>query len=273
MALTTLQVEVLQLLALRRKRDGESYVAGGVALSEALRAQRVSRDIDLFHDTVEALRASWDADRKTLRAAGFAVKRIREVPSFVEASVEKDDDAVLVQWVRDSAFRFFPLIEDNLLGLTLHPFDLATNKVLAMAGRLEPRDWVDLLGCHSKIQHLGYLTWAACGKDPGFSPEFIVDAAGRQHYSQAEIDLLDFRGHAPSAAKLGAAWKTASAESRDIIERLPEEAVGQCVLNSRGTLYSGTAEDVGADLDSGAVRFHPGTIGGVWPTVSSSDDV
>ena len=43
----------------------------------------------------------------------------------------------VVQWARDSAYRFFPLVEDEQMGLALHPFDLATNKVLAMAGRVE----------------------------------------------------------------------------------------------------------------------------------------
>ena len=33
------------------------------------------------------------------------------------------------------------------MGLALHPFDLATNKVLALVGRLEARDWVDVLTC------------------------------------------------------------------------------------------------------------------------------
>ena len=35
------------------------------------------------------------------------------------------------------SFRFFPLVEHEELGLTLHPFGLATNKVLALIGRLE----------------------------------------------------------------------------------------------------------------------------------------
>src|SRR5262245_44561303 len=33
-------------------------------------------------------------------------------------------------------YRFFPLLEHPDFGLTLHPFDLASNKVLGLAGRL-----------------------------------------------------------------------------------------------------------------------------------------
>ena len=47
------------------------------------------------------------------------------------------------------------LMEDSLMGLTLHPFDLATNKVLAMAGRVEVRDWIDVLNCDERLQPFG----------------------------------------------------------------------------------------------------------------------
>jgi hypothetical protein len=46
-------------------------VAGGAALNELLHAPRVSRDIDLFHDTESALDASWNADRELLVSNGF----------------------------------------------------------------------------------------------------------------------------------------------------------------------------------------------------------
>lgn len=75
----------------------------------------------------------------------------------------------VLQWAQDSAFRYFPLIEDSLFGLTLHPVDHATNKLLALTGRRAVRDWVDAITCHERIQPLGYLAWAASGKDPGLT--------------------------------------------------------------------------------------------------------
>jgi hypothetical protein len=53
------------------------------------------------------------------------------------------------------------LVEHEELGLVLHPFDLATNKVLALVGRLEVRDWVDVIECNDRIQPFGYQT--SCG--------------------------------------------------------------------------------------------------------------
>src|SRR5207248_5671045 len=89
----------------------------------------------------------------------------------------------------------------------LHPFDLATNKVLALVGRVEARDWIDILRCHSAVQPLGYLAWAATGKDPGLAPDAILQEAARSaRYSAAEIASLAFDGPAPDAAGLSHPW-------------------------------------------------------------------
>jgi hypothetical protein len=52
-------------------------------------------------------------------------------------------------------------------------------KVLALVGRLEVRGWIDVIECDQRLQPLGYLAWAACGKDPGFSPAAILEHASR----------------------------------------------------------------------------------------------
>jgi hypothetical protein len=123
----------------RRRASGESYVASGVALNVALNAQRMSRDLDVFHDTEEAVARSWEEGRRLLDAAGFTVTAVRERPGFVQALVVSSVESLMVEWARDSAFRFFPLVEHDELELALQPFDLATNKVLALIGRAEVR--------------------------------------------------------------------------------------------------------------------------------------
>lgn len=268
MALTSIQRAVCRLLADHRRASGESYIAGGVALTVALAAQRVSRDLDIFHDTVEAVAASWDADRRLLESAGYTVQPRRERPGFVEAEVIRDRDALTVEWVRDSAYRFFPLVEHEEFGLALHPFDLATNKVLALIGRTESRDWIDIIECHRSLQPLGYLSWAACGKDPGFTPAGILAQAARaQHYSQAEIDALAFEGHAPRADALSRSWHAALDEARSIVARLPAQRAGTAVLSKDGSLFRGNLAELVAAQAGGALQFHEGRIRGAWPQV------
>jgi hypothetical protein len=268
MALTAFQRDVCRLLADNRIRSGESYVAGGAALNEILRAPRVSRDLDLFHDSTEALEAAWRADRASLEAAGCRVHVVRERAGFVEVGVERDGDTVVIQWTRDSAYRFFPLLRHEELGLTLHPFDLATNKLLALVGRGEPRDLVDALACHEGLQPLGYLAWAACGKDPGFSPRAILEhAAGSTRYSGPELAGLAFEGAPPDPGDILARWHEALGSAREIVGRLPPEQAGKAVLTTEAQLFRGGNAEVAEALAAGRLLFHQGAIKGAFPQI------
>jgi hypothetical protein len=273
MALTDLQRRICRLLADQRIASGESYVAGGLALNELTGGTRVSRDIDLFHDTDEALEASWRADRATLETNGFEIHIARDRRGLIEADVASDGERVRVEWARDSAFRFFPLVRHDELGLVLHPFDLATNKVLALVGRLEVRDWVDVIACDARIQPLGYLAWAAAGKDPGFGPGAILEVAARtSRYSADEVAALDFEGEPPDAASLSRAWHAILSRARATIALLPPDEVGTCVLDGTGQLLRNGPSRLSSALEADDVRFHRGRIGGALPRLVDVDD-
>lgn len=268
MALTVFQEKICRLIAQNRIEIGESYVAGGAALNTLLGAARLSRDIGIFHDSSDALRVSWERDQKLLREHGYDIRVVRELPAYVEAMVCSEEDRVLLQWVRDSAFRFFPLIEDERLGLTLHPFDLATNKVLALVGRLEVRDWVDVMECSRKIQHLGLLAWAACGKDPGFSPLAILNEAARSsHYSKEEVERLDFQGEPLNIAVLSRQWKKMLKDAHEVVDLLPSAHAGQCLLTEQGSLFKGDKEQLQEVLRREGCSWHKGGLGGVLPQI------
>jgi hypothetical protein len=266
MALTEFQRAICRLIANQRLESGESYVAGAAALNTLTGATRISRDIDLFHDTSDAVTLSCKADRDLLKSHGYQLQTLKERDGFVEAEISKAGQSVVMQWTADSAFRFFPLVQHEDFGLTLHPFDLATNKVLALVGRLEARDWVDVISCHERIQRLGYLAWAASGKDPGFSPATILDQAGRSaHYSAAEISALSFAGPPPDAAELSRRWQAMLGEAHELVAALPPTAVGKCVLNMDATLFIGSVEQLQVSLTAGKVQFHEGLIHGALP--------
>lgn len=265
MALTALQRDVCRLLAEDRRTHGESYVAGGVALGVALETARISRDLDLFHDTLDAVARSWDRDRRTLGAAGYSVDAMRERPGYVEATVSKNGQSLVAEWAQDSAFRFFPLVEHAELGLALHPFDLATNKVLALVGRLEARDWVDVLACDERLQPLGYLAWAACGKDPGFTPPGILAQARRSRYSHDELSTLAFDGSPPDAHALNRRWHDVLEHAEAVVSRLPPAEAGRAVLTRGAELFAGGVDALERALARHDLLFHPGRIGGALP--------
>jgi hypothetical protein len=266
MALTEFQRGVCRLLAENRIRSGESYVAGGAALNELLHAPRRSRAIDLFHDTHQALAASWQSDRELLEAKGHGVSVVRERPTFVEAEVRRDSDAVIVEWAQDSAYRFFPLVRHQDLGLVLHPFDLATSKVLALVGRVEPRDFVDTLTSDHEVQPLGFLAWAACGKDPGWSPASILEQAARSaRYSEAELRGLDYDGEAPKAAELSQRWHTALVAARQVTALLPAPQAGRVVMVRDGGMFRSL--ELRRALEQDRLVYHEGSIGGAFPRI------
>jgi hypothetical protein len=269
MSLTALQCDVCRLFAEHRIAHGERYIAGGVALNVVLGASRRSRDIDVFHDTAEALRSSWDSDRALLLSHGYGVEVVRERPAFIEALVRRSDQTVVVEWSQDSAYRFFPLVEHPVLGLTMHPVDLATNKVLALVGRREVRDFIDVMQAVETVQPLGYLAWAACGKDPGFSPPAVVEEGARSvRYGQAEVDALDFgESPTPNAAVLSARWHAAVNEARLVVLELPAERAGTCVIEATGHLCRAPFTELSGLLKRGALRFHEGSIRGSFPRV------
>jgi hypothetical protein len=272
MALTEFQRSLCRLIARHRVESGESYVAGGVALNAATGGNRISRDVDLFHDTTEAVSSSWQADRRLLEAGGYRIQPQREREGFVEAVVSRGGESVVVQWAADSAFRFFPLVQHDDFGLTLHAFDLATNKVLALVGRLEARDWVDVIACHQSIQRLGYLAWAASGKDPGFSPAAILEQAGRSaRYSKSEITALAFAAAAPDAGELSRQWHGILREAEQLVGALPPRETGKCVLDRHGNLFSGEPSRLRDALAVGALCFHEGCIRGALPQLRSQE--
>lgn len=270
MALTEFQRNICQRLARSRIASGESYLAGGATLNELLAAPRISHDVDLFHDTESALDASWQSDKRLLEMDGFSVRVLRERPSFVEAEIARSGEIVLLQWVRDSAYRFFPLVEHPELGLTLHPFDLATNKILALVGRLEVRDWVDTIECSDRLQPLGYLAWAACGKDPGFSPLALIEHAARTaRYSSEEVRMLAFSGSPPDAGELSRRWRSQLDAARATIAALPAPEAGKCVLNGSGGLLREPAASLTDTFVRDEVRFHHGAIRGALPQLQA----
>ena len=149
---------------------------------------------------------------------------------------------MVIQWAHDSAYRFFPLVPHADLGLTLHPFDLATSKVLALVGRVEPRDFVDALTCDSEVQPLGYLAWAACGKGPRLQPDAPSSSWPPEsaRYSEAEFRGLDFEGEAPDAASLARQWRVLLDTAREIVAALPaDEAAARRCSRPTGFRYRG----------------------------------
>ena len=78
---------------------------------------------------------------------------------------------------------------------------------------------------------------------------------------------LAFEGEAPDGAALAARWRSQLEEARDVIERLPPEESGRCVLGPAAAPYRGGPAALRDDLAAGRLAFHPGRIRGAFPSI------
>src|SRR5438552_1886150 len=114
MPLGDFERELLRLLAANRHPD--SFVGGGTVLHQAAGSPRTSKDVDYFHDTIESLAESVKRDVSTLRESGYEIELGHPQETFQRALVRRAGRQTKVEWVFDSAFRFFPVEPDLDLG-------------------------------------------------------------------------------------------------------------------------------------------------------------
>jgi len=262
--LTEFQGALLATLAGAPNED--RYLAGGAAIHFAPNSTRYSDDLDFFHDSEARVARSFAADRARLEAAGYAVAVEVSQPGFIRAIVRRAEGATRVDWAHDSAWRFMPLVRDPLGGCLLHPVDLAINKVLALAGRDEVRDFVDILHVHEQVLPLGALCWAAVGKDPGFTPLSLLELLKRRGRYRPE----DFaRLHLAEPFDLPAAkqaWLSALEHAEQFIRSRPADEAGALYYATTTQQFIVPAAD--QDLAATGVVLHFGGPGGVVPRVS-----
>jgi hypothetical protein len=254
--------EILRVLSAQRNPD--SFIGGATVLLQAPYSTRQSQDVDVFHDLPEALVTAYEADVRALRAAGFHVEPIGRVqPEFRRAVVRRGGLETKIEWVQDSAFRFFPVEPDLDLGWRLSFWDAATNKVLAVAGRQRLRDCLDCLFLDRHHLKLGALAWAAAGKDPGLTPELILDWAMRGNRFRQE-DLADVHvGEPIDLVRTKQAWGEAVQGARELVERLPPAEVGCFYLDAKGRPV---CPDPGS-TDFDKLTRHSGCVKGAWPRI------
>lgn len=255
MAISRLQSKILRLLAAHR--DPESYVAGSVPLNRG--ALRGSDDIDIFHDREERVGRAAAEDSAALRAEGLDVDWFRREPMIHTAEVRDGDERTRLEWVADSDFRFFPTVKDDLFGYVLHPVDLATNKVMAAAGRRKPADLVDLLAIHDRVLPLGAVIWAAVEKAPGFTPEGLIAEIRRtSNYRAEELQSVPTAEPIDPKRFYARLWAILD-EAETFVLRMPTEKIGLLFLQD-GQVVQPDPEH----LD--AYATHAGQRRGHWPS-------
>lgn len=222
MPLTAFQKDVLAVLAANRSE--ESHFAGGVLLHASDDSPRFSRDFDIFHDVaLEVVRAS-ERDVASLRGAGFTIDTISRHG----------------EWERDTTFR---------------------RALVRGPARTETRDYVDIVELAGRFP-LAAICWAACGKDPGFTPLSLLKMMRRfARIDPAELDKIQAR--ALDAIGLKTRWletsEQAEVQMTALADERPDIPIGVAFVDD-----SGMPGWIGGDP---ALRIHAPSVRGCWPQV------
>jgi hypothetical protein len=255
--LTKLQSHVLRILAAHRSPD--SYIAGGVALNRD--GPRFSNDIDIFQDSEDRMAAAAGEDVTALEAAGLKLTQAHNKPGKREVVIEGLGESMVLEWVVDSDYRFFPAMKDDTFGYVLHPVDLAANKASAAADRREPRDVLDLVTIHETILPLGAVICAAVGKFPGATPEEMLAEIRRHSRFTAEEFRVLATVQPIDPAALHRHIRAMLEDAERFIEKVPSKDVGVVFLEGGKAVQP----DINA-LDK--YERHSGARRGIWPSSS-----
>jgi len=260
--LTEFQGALAALLSANRTFD--SYLAGGAAILIEPNTTRFSNDLDYFHDSERRVAEAYAADRELLEAHGYSLRVDLSHPGYIRAVVASGQQATKVEWAHDSSWRFLPTVRHARFGFVLHAVDLAVNKVLALAGRDEPRDLLDIRYQHREVLCLGALCWAACGKDPGFTPLSLLELLRRRGRVRAE-DLARLALAAPvDLRQLKEEWLAALDSVPAFASSRPGTEIG-CLY------YSASRRAFVDPREAADAVAHYGRPGGVLPRIPEDD--
>jgi len=265
MPLTSHQASIARLIAVNRSPS--SHLAGAAALHLEPTSLRISNDLDYFHDAEVQVGQAFSADRALLEASGYQVTVTLSQPGFVRAIVGREGDATKVEWAHDSSWRFLPPVPDPVVGFRLHPLDLSINKVLALAGRDEPRDFLDVMYVHRHFLAFGSLCWAAVGKDPGYNPLMLVEMLARKgRYRKEDFAALRLTSE-PDLPELKRTWLEALDDARRLVGELPPEDAGCLYWDPSSEKF------VTPNHDMAHLVRHFGSPGGILPSVGDPSPI
>lgn len=163
-------------------------LAGGAALILREVVQRETKDLDFFTPDPKVISAAAAALEEAAADRGWHVDRVRSHPSFVRLLIRTTHGDVLVELAHD--FRLQPA-ENGSVGAVLSIEELGADKLLALFGRAEPRDFVDV---YFLAQRLGIdrMLELAASKDTGFDPyRLAIGLASLRHRSREEFRVDD----------------------------------------------------------------------------------
>lgn len=172
--LTPLQKEIASIVG--RVLEGSDFaLAGGAALISLGLVDRSTRDLDFFGSSSRQLTEKLPFIIEALTELGLETKVDRQTANFTRLEVKGRGEETEIDFGID--YRLFPSLEGTHSPV-LSERELAVDKVLAVFGRAEPRDFIDLAALLQFFE-ITDLFRDAVRKDQGFSPEVFAEMTNR----------------------------------------------------------------------------------------------
>lgn len=184
MHLSPLQKKTLKVFT-KVNGTGDFYFTGGTALAVCYLQHRESDDLDLFTDNAISLPPTAREFESQLHAAGLDVRVERRQATFVRLLIEQE---LKVDLALDAPFRLKPPVQLSINGIKMFVDgleDIAANKLLALFGRAEPRDFIDVYFLSREYFDFMEMTQMAAKKDTGFDLYWL--AAAMQEAEKIEL--------------------------------------------------------------------------------------
>jgi hypothetical protein len=186
--LSPLQRQVAEIVA-DLPEAARFALSGGAALIVHGVVDRQTSDLDYFTTEANDVERLAGALERALLDAGYRVDVQRHAPAFVRLAVTGDDEATLVDLASD--VRLMPTTTTPY-GQVVSELELGADKLLALFGRAEARDFVDV---ERLADRFGFerLCQLAAQKDRGFDRRVLASMLDRVDRFQARDFGLDDR--------------------------------------------------------------------------------
>jgi len=208
--LTPLQEQIAQIIGVALEGSDFALAGGAAIISQGI-VDRRTRDLDFFGSSGPVLTERLQSVIDSLVREGFQVEIDQQNERFVRLDVRGLGVETEVDFGVD--FRLFPP-DQGAHSLVLSSRELAVDKVLAIFGRAEPRDFVDLAAL-TQFFNIEELFADAVRKDRGFNLAVFAEMTSR-------ISRLPRREFALNDAAFDE-LKVTTSSWRDVAHRLLRE--------------------------------------------------
>lgn len=154
------------------------YLTGGTALAVYHLQHRFSEDLDFFAEAREAMAGVTAIASEIAHDLDAAVEFTRTFPTFVETFLlSSSGERVKIDFAFDSPFRLLPTEFDPAYGIRVdNVTDIACNKLAALFGRSEAKDFVDVYFICQELMPFAELYQQASQKHVGMTHYWLAMA-------------------------------------------------------------------------------------------------